>query len=286
MKNEIIKRAPLLAAAVFVVSTASSGMAAPCGVTFTGNTLFVLNTDYEMNSQSLTPCITLDDGADLNMNGHKITCGATGVAQCDVAIKALDPGSTVKNTVAGSLNIGSSLDPTTYNGSWGTAVVDAEIVTDLRIEKVWDGITSRTWGATKIDGNTINLAMSCIDATLLANTSVISHNFCSTSFPYYSQSLNTYGIVAGGTFSGSGAKVQNNMVLNSDFGIWGTDRLRFDDNIVCEMDYDGPVPNVGVKIDQAGSQTGTHNLCCSTPEADADDCTEPGELAGGFHLWP
>ena len=56
------------------------------GVVFSANT--TLTADYEQTVATATPCITLTSGADLDFNGHTITCKGGYAWACGVAISA------------------------------------------------------------------------------------------------------------------------------------------------------------------------------------------------------
>lgn len=248
------------------------------GVVFSANT--TLTADYEQTVATATPCITLTSGADLDFNGHTITCKGGYAGACGVAISATATlNSIVKNTSPTVIAINSA-----GSSAWAIGVKNAQEIDDLRIDQTLVGISSIY--TAKVDGNVLTNVDHCIDVTLANNTAIVSNNFCSPtlrdllSLSYGDRS----GIVAAGTTSGLGAKVERNMVVKESLGIYGTDRLRINDNISCNEH--GGSADFAISIDAAASQTGAHNLCCNAPVNDANDCTTPEATSGGFRLWP
>ena len=276
----MLPRCLFVATFALIAAHASPTLAATScnsGVTFSTNT--TLSVDYEQTVATGTPCITLTNGADLDLNGKKITCKGGYIGACGVAINATAAGSVLSNS---SPNV----KAITGNSSsaWDVGVQNAEEIRNLRIERAFTAVASNY--LTAMDHNVITLTDFCVEATLSSNSAYIQNTLCE---PNIRDALalgygDRKGIQATGTTTGSGPAITKNMVTHAEVGIYGYNRLQFTDNIVCN-EHDGS-NTVSISIDQSVSQSGSHNLCCNVPDIDADDCEFSNSTSGGFNLWP
>jgi hypothetical protein len=247
------------------------------GVVF--NSDAVLSDNYEQTVATATPCITLNNGANLDFNGKKLTCKGGYVGSCQVAVKATANGSFVTN--ATPLNKAITADS---SSAWGFGVQDAQGVELLRIERAVVGIS--TTNGLAINHNAITLVDYCVIATLPSGLAVLSNTLCQ---PNMRDELSLgwgdrVGLqVSGVTFVSPGPLISQNLVTHANVGIIGVDRMRIEDNLIFELVGSS---TTGVRIDSGDFQTGSHNLCCDVPDNDADDCDYSTELSGGFRLWP
>ena len=259
---------------LLLMQTPSSDAATSCDTTVVLSSNTVLGTDYELTSNG-GACIKLTNGADLDMNGKKITCKSTVPGHCQTAIEAEDAGSYVTNSVPGNVAIEN------IGYGWVYGVREAERVTDLRIDSAFYGIFSSN--ATTISGNVLTNVVNCIFADLPAATSVIEHNLCDHAVGVFAP---TIGIQAVGESGTSGPIIRRNMVLHAQQGIYGDLPLRLNDNIVCDEQAYGGF-GFGVVVRPSESQTGQHNLCCNEPEYGTDSgCKSVSDLSASFTLWP
>jgi hypothetical protein len=263
------------ALALLLVQGSNVHAATACNTAVQFNSNTSLSADYEVTTTNGTGCIVLNNGADLNLNGKKITCKSATAGGCQAAILATTTGSRVYNSVPANVAIDNT------GVGWVYGVRNAEEVEDLRIDSAEYGISSTN--ATDIHGNVLTNVEVCIYADMPSSISVIEHNLCDHTIGGGSP---TIGIDAVGQATSPAPLIRNNLILHSQMGIVGDLALRINDNIVChEQAYGGL--GVGVVIDAAQSQSGTHNLCCNDPEDTTNNaCKQPDEHGGNFTAWP
>lgn len=249
------------------------------GVTFSVNTS--LTDNYEQTVATATPCITLTNGADLDFNGKKLTCKGGYVGACEVAVKATAAGSYVTNSTPLSKAVTSDA-----GSAWDTGIENAERVSYLRMERCFVGVGGT--GLDEMDHNAITIVDKCVQASLLDNTSFVRNTLCQPDLRDVDSLVygDRLGIDVTGTTSSTGPEVNKNLVVHAYGGIAATNRMRINDNIICNEVPNGGV-QFGVIIDAGQTQSGTHNLCCNAPEYTTNNaCKLPGEHGGNFTLWP
>jgi hypothetical protein len=222
--------------ALVLVVTTHSAQALTCG-TYSTNQTMTANLDV-LATQS-HPCITLTNGADLNLGGYTLKCKVNpsfpGVTICNSMVRATATNSIVQNgtIVADATQIILAVD-------------DATQVKDLNIYGINNGeittaIESLDIAATKVQGNVIRDVVVGISVSMPANGSEVMDNFVELR----GDEDITVGVSVLGSTSSDGPRVINNLITNHVIGIAADPELeiRVLNNILCggrtdDDDYD------------------------------------------------
>lgn len=186
---------------LFVSSASAVISCSGSGISITSNT--TLTDDY-VASNGTTRCLALSNGANVNMNGHSITCSGT----CTIGIGALASGSSVTNSGAEAEINGFSI-----------GVSGAQTVTGIHIRAISNGINAGGWGLNRASGNVIEGGCgAAVNVFYLPSTGQIYNN-------YIVQNCSTIPSVGIQVDSGDGS-IHHNYITN-----YGLAAIRVDDSI-------------------------------------------------------
>ena len=188
------------------VPTAGASAPLPCYPTITITSNTSLQYDYETSSNA-GPCFDVKNGADLNLNGHSITCVG---GNCAAAVSCDAANSLVRSSVSAD---GDHVD---IGGGFSIGVKNCTDVKDLRVDGPATAISSMANDADLIDSNVLsNCATECIAATMLENTDYIRDNLISA--------YGANGIRIIGKSSSTGPLIDHNLIREFESGIKNSD---------------------------------------------------------------
>lgn len=233
-----------IAAATLIVAESGTTLAAnSCTTTQIKTSSYTLTADWETTNDS-SACFDMRNGADLNLNGHSITCID---AACGPAVTC------VSASGGNSIHSSVSNDPAhiDISGPFATGVQECSDVHDLAIDGAATAISSTA--ADSIDSNVLtNCSTACIVATMTASGDRIHDNLID---PNGGNGINFVG-----RSIATGPQIDHNLIRRFAVGISNSDStyMRIQNNIFVE----GTGTNDPIGVSSANASY-TNNLCAT-----------------------